>query len=392
MGLTVRGRRTRAAFAANVAGTLLGLLILACALGMGTAWQWRHFLPTWAWPWSTQVRMLLVVRLLIAGAGLAVIALLRPWLVRAFAGGRGRQAMLSAAMAALAVVAAFAAAEGILHTRSWRSVQERWDQEPLRVRDREYGWAFLPDHAGSVVLNGHRVHYATGPFGYRAPRAGAGPDFSRPTIVFAGESVIFGYGLDWGDTIPVQVQAMTGVQTANIAVNAHATDQILLRLRHELPRFQRPVAVVIPFMPRLFDRNLDLDRPHLDARLRWHPGERPPLRLVELARRILRYRSSAAIRDGTLMTQRALRAEIALARSRGAQPIVLVPQFLPEDPRERAIRQQVLDAAAIRYLLVPIQPGWRSPGHGHPTTRGSRAIAEALVAWLDRLDGEDRPF
>jgi hypothetical protein len=138
--------------------------------------------------------------------------------------------------------------------------------------------------------------------------------------------------------------------------------------------------VVIPFMARLFDRNLDLDRPHLDSRLRWHAGERPPLRLVELGRRILRYRSSAAIRDGTLMTQRALQAEIALARARGAKPIVLVPQYLPEDPREAAIRHDVLDSAGIRYLLVPVKPEWRAPGHNHPTPAGARAIAAAVAA------------
>ena len=107
-----------------------------------------------------------------------------------------------------------------------------------------------------------------------SPRAGVQTDLARPTIVFAGELIILGYGLQWPETIPAQVQAMTGVQAANIAVNAHATDQILLRLRRELPRFAHPVAVVIPFVPSLFDRNLDQDRPYLDAGLRWiaaHP-------------------------------------------------------------------------------------------------------------------------
>ena len=135
-------------------------------------------------------------------------------------------------------------------------------------------------------------------------------------------------------------------------------------------------------MPRLFDRNLDVDRPHLDARLRWHPAERPPLRLLELARRILRYRSAAEFREGTLMTQRALKAQIALVRARGAKPIVLVPQFLPEQPRERAIRHAVLDAAGIPYILAPVAAAWRSPSHGHPTARGSRAIAEVLAVAL----------
>jgi hypothetical protein len=364
----------------NAATILFGTLFLMAALLMDASWQWHHFLPTWAFPWSIELRILSALRLLVAAIGLAVIFLLRPWLARAFAAGRGRQAMVSCATTVIATIAAFAAAEGILQTGTWHSVQEHWDQEPQRIRDAEYGWAFKPDHAGSVELNGHPVHYATGPFGYRAPQAGIGPDFDKPTIVFAGESLIFGYGLDWPDTIPAQVQALTGIQAANTAVNAHSTDQILLRLRHELPRFQRPVAVVVPFMPRLLDRNLDQDRPHLDSRLNWHPAEPPPLRLVELARRIIHYRSSTAIREGTLMTQRALQAELALARARGAKPIVLVPQYLPEDPREAAIRHDVLDAAGIRYLLVPVKPEWQAPGHKHPTPQGARAIAAALAA------------
>jgi hypothetical protein len=390
------GDRTRRWTLASLAPAALGLLLLAAALAMDRGWQWSHFLPTWAWPWSTQLNILLGLRIFVAVLGLAALFLLRPWLMRASAAGRGRQAAISLFTSTLAIMAAFAVTEGILHTRTWTSVQERWDQEPQRVSNAEYGWAFAPDHAGEVELDGRTVHYATGPYGYRAPEAGAGPDFGRPTIVFAGESILFGYGLDWPDTVPAQAERLSGLQAANISVNAHATDQILLRLRRELPRFRRPVAVVIPFMPRLFDRNLDLDRPHLDADLRWHPADPPSLRLVELARRILRYRSAHAIREGTVMTQRALKAEIALAEARGAQAIVLVPQFLPEEPREAAIRRAVLDEAGIPYVLAPVPASRLMPGNHHPDPQGSRAIAAAVVAALKlpepRLDATDAPI
>jgi len=395
----VAGKQTNHSRLAGWAIAALGALFLLAALAMNERWQWAHFLPTWAWPWSTQLKILLALRLLVALFGLAVIVWLRPWLARAVAAGRGGQAVFTLVTSILAVLAAFAATEGILHTSTWHSVQEHWDEEPRRVRNVEYGWSFAPNHAGSVELGGQEVHYATGPYGYRASRAGAGPDLEKPTIVFAGESILFGYGLDYRDSIPAQVEAMTGVQAANISVNALATDQLLLRLRRELPRFRQPIAVVIPFMPRLFDRNLDLDRPHLDAQLRWHPAAPPSLRFVEMARRVVRYRSTDAIREGTLMTQRALKAEIALAEARGARAIVLVPQFLPEEPRERAIRRAVLDDAGIRYVLAPVEPGWRSPLHGHPDARGSRAIAETLAAALEarklppvRVDGGPAPF
>ncbi|MFL6857210.1 MAG: SGNH/GDSL hydrolase family protein [Allosphingosinicella sp.] len=372
----------RGAAAANLVLGLAGAALLLLALRMGEGWAARHFLPAWAYGWDAQLRILLALRLFLAAVGLAILFLLRPWLVRACKSGRGRPALFTLLSSALAVILSLAATEGVLRTRTWRSVQERWDQEPKRVRDADYGWAFAPDHEGVVRLNGKAVHYATGPFSYRAPRAGVGPDFARPTLVFAGESMVFGYGLDFPDTVPAQAQATAGIQAANIAVNAHSTDQIYLRLRRELPRFARPVAVVIPFMSILFDRNLDRDRPHLDAGLGWHPAGKPPLRLVEMARRVTRYRSLAAIEEGTRLTRTALRASLALARARGARGIILVPQYLPESAREREVRRFVLDEGGIPYLLVPLRPEWRSPGHGHPNARGAKALADAVAGAL----------
>jgi len=101
-------------------------------------------------------------------------------------------------------------------------------------------------------------------------------------------------------------------------------------------------------------------------------------RLVEHLRRVLRYRSEARIAAGVLMAQRALRADIALARSHGARPIVIVPEFAPEEPTERAVRERVLGAAGIPYVLVRLQPGWRLAEDRHPNPRGARAIADAI--------------
>jgi hypothetical protein len=55
-----------------------------------------------------------------------------------------------------------------------------------------------------------------------------------------------------------------------------------------------------------------------------------------------------------------------------------VPQYLPEEPVERRIREAVLDRAGIHYLLVPIPPQWRSPTHYHPTSEGAAALATAV--------------
>jgi hypothetical protein len=355
-------------------------MCLVMALCMDQHWAEQHFLPVWTWSWTIQLRIVLVLRLLLASLGLLTVFLLRPWLVQACAEQTPLWAFGQLAGAALAIVAALLATEFVLRTQTWRAAQEQWNlEEPLRIRDPEYGWSLAPDHAGKIEIDGRLVRYATGPFGYRVSRAGLAPDFKRPTILFAGESIIFGYGLNWSETIPAQVQERLKIQTVNMAVNAHATDQIYLRLRRELPRFAHPMAVVIPFMPRLLDRNLDSDKPHLDDRLRWQPAGPPPLRLVELTRRMLRYRDPGDIARSEATTSKVLKAAIAAAEARGAQAIVLVPQYVPEEAVERRIRIAVLDRAGIPYLLVPIPKEWRSPTNYHPTAAGAATLADALA-------------
>ena len=368
----------------NAATAAFGLGLVAFAAAAGRGWTERHFLPTWAWGWDVQLRIVLVLRILLALAGLLLILLVRPRLVRAVAAGRGRDILFGSLSALLAVGAALGVTEIVLRTRTWHAVQERPESvEPRRLRDPLLGWTFLPNHVGSVSLGGRAVHYASDANGYRVPVGGRAIDFQRPTAIFAGESIVFGYGLEWTETIPAQFERMTGIQAANIAVNAYSTDQSLLRLRRELRRFGHPVAVVIPFVPALLDRNLDRDRPHLDAGLRWHPAEGPPLRLVEMARRPLRYRSAQSIREGVAMTQAALRASMALARARGAEPVILVPQHRPEIARETAVRRLVLDAGHIPYLLVWLPDDWRVRGDRHPDARAARAMAAAIARMLE---------
>src|SRR4051794_18336157 len=123
MGGMERGG-TPAAKAADLAGWLAGAALLLFALRMGGGWAHRHFLPAWAYGWDVQLRILLALRLLVAVAGLIVLLLLRPWLVRAFRSGRGRQALVAMLTSTLAIVAALAVTEGVLRTETWRSVQE----------------------------------------------------------------------------------------------------------------------------------------------------------------------------------------------------------------------------------------------------------------------------
>jgi hypothetical protein len=94
------------------------------------------------------------------------------------------------------------------------------------------------------------------------------------------------------------------------------------------------------------------------------------------------YRSRAAIERGISVTSEVLRAAISLAHERGAVPIILVPQFMPEDPTEYVLRRRVLDAAGLPYIRVPLDPSWHIPGDSHPDSRAAHAMAVAIAARL----------
>jgi hypothetical protein len=372
--------RRRAVLATNLMIACIGLVPILLAAAADQDWADRHFLPTFAWSQESQQELIMGARMLLALSGLVLLVLIRPIATRAAGKGHGRRLLLWVLGGLLALGAIAGAMEAMLQTRTWHAAQDRLaSRDPLRRRDDLLGWTANPNRHNEPIVDGRRMDYTTDRFGYRVRSPGDQTDPERPSILFAGESFLFGYGLLWSESIPAQIQAMTGIQAVNMAVNGYAGDQSYMRLRQELPRFTRPVAVVVPFLPMVFHRNLEVDRPHLDAALRWQPGQPPSFRLGELARRALRYWSSDAIDAGVEMTQAMLRATIAAARARGALPIILVPQFRSQEPAETALRRRVLDAAHLPYLVVLLDDGWRLGQDRHPNARGAAAIAAALA-------------
>ena len=193
--------------------------------------------------------------------------------------------------------------------------------------------------------------------------------------------MMFGEGLTWDETIPARTGAIMGIQSANLAVSGFASDQAYLRLQAELPRFRKPVAVVTLFTPALFDRNLNDERPHLGPGLVWLPAVHR-WRLATISKFLVPFRSDSTIESGITVTREVLKATVALARARGAIPIIVVPQFTPEEASERALRRRILDETGLPYVLVELDANWRVPDDGHPDTRAAQAIAVAIAARL----------
>ena len=361
---------------ATSAVTIAGAALLVAVLAATQGWLDRHFLPSFFLPRLWYVRLETTVRLILGGAAVALIVARR----------RVTRGLARAPIRVVSMVAAAALALGAseMVLRSVRPRPTEWlisDEEPRRRVDPRLGWVIDPGRSGHVVVGGRSIEYAIDANGYRVRRGDAPVDLAAPTMLFTGESVMFGEGLAWDETIPAQVESALGVQTANLAVHGYSIDQAYLRLETELPRFRRPVAVVTVFMSALFGRNLDDDRPHLGPGLTWMPAQPSP-RLLSLAALLVPYRTDATVERGIGMTTSALQATVDLARRAGARPLILVPQIGPESPPESALRRRILDAAALPYVFVEIDPSWHVPWDRHPDARADRRIGRAVAERL----------
>jgi len=347
------------------------------AIAANQAWFDAHFLPSFWYSREEMIETEQHARMAVAVAGIAIVLFARRRVARAIA-----KEPLYLLTTSMAIALAFGATELFLRTRHIMAAAEVEPRfEPRRHLDARLGWLFDPARVAYDPHLGERYEYAFDRNGYRVPSPGATVDFEQPAIVFDGESMMFGEKLDWEDTIPAQTSALLGIPAANISVSGFATDQQYLRLAAELPRFRHPIAVVTLFAPAIFDRNLDDDRPHLGPGLVWHPAARQ-WRLTMLARRLIGYRGAAAIEDGITTTRQALAATVALARARGAVPLIVVPNFGDEEPRLRELRRRILDDAHLPYVFVRLNPDDRIENDGHPDGDGARAIAEAIARTL----------
>lgn len=357
------------------AALAIGLTLIIAAAAATQGWLDRHFLPSFFMPRPWYVAIENAVRLTIAAAGVIVVAARRP-LGRVVV----RAPRLLASIVAAALLALLAS-EIVLRTVHLQPTE--WlqpEEEPRRQTDPQLGWVLAPARTGHTAVGGRRIDYAVDAAGYRVQRVDAPVDPVRPSLVFVGESVMFGEGLTWDESIPAQTGAVLGIQSANLAVHGYSNDQAYLRLARELPRFQHPVAVVGIFMTELFGRNLDDDRPHLAPGLVWRPAAQHS-RLVSLAHLLVPYRRERSVEQAIRVTHAALRASVDLAHGRGATPLIVVPQFGPEDTASRVLRRRVL-AEDIPTLFVTLDPGWRLPWDRHPNARAAHAIAAAIAARL----------
>src|SRR4051812_4192025 len=292
----------------EIAAMAIGVVLLVGAMAATERWFDRHFLPSFFLPRRWYVDILTAVRIAMALLGVCLTMIVRPHIGRLAATAPGLlvQILIAGALA-------LGAGEFALRHIHWRPAE--WlmpDEEPRRQPDARLGWTFVPRRTGRSLIGGRSIEYAFDAAGYRVRRVDEPVDADRQTVVFIGESVMFGEGLTWDESVPAQVGSMMRIQSANLAVHGYSTDQGYLRLEAELPRFHHPVAVVALFMTALFGRNLDDDRPHLGPGLVWLPAA-PHGRLASLATLLVPYRTDETVARGVAMTRDVLRAIATLA-------------------------------------------------------------------------------
>ena len=350
---------------------IVGVGLVVAAAAANQAWLDRHFLPSFFVPRHGYVWIESSVRVSIVAAGVGLVVARRRLALRL---------THAPAMTLRAIVAGVLAIVAADFAIRWIRVRPtEWllqDEEPRRQEDDRLGWVLAPARTGRAVVAGRPIEYAIDANGYRVRRVDEPVDRERPTVVFAGESVMFGEGLTWQESIPAQVATLTHVQSANLAVHGYSTDQIYLRLARELPQFREPVAVVAIFMTELFGRNLDDDRPHLAPGLRWLPAEHASP-VMALAGLLVPYRRDTTVEQGIQTTRDALRAIAQLARDRHAFPLVVIPRFGAEDTVQHALRSRIF-TGQIPTLVIQLDPDWRLSWDRHPNARAATVIAQAV--------------
>jgi len=370
-------RHLGARVSAEILVALIAGAFLVCAIVANQRFLDRHFVPSFFLPRQWYVVLQTSGRLVMAAFGLFLVAV-----GRSRAGRFASRSPARALHLVIATVLALGASNLMLRNVHLRPAE--WlspEDEPRRQADARLGWTCVPERIGHKNTSGRVIDYAIDAAGYRVNRLDEPVDPERPTILFTGESVMFGEGLTYEESIPSQVGMMMSVQTANLAVHGYGNDQAYLRLQTELPHFRRPVAVVSLFMTALFGRNLDQDRPHLGPGLVWLPAEHRS-RLSSLAKLIVPYRADTTVNRGVTMTREVLRATNELARVHGATPLLVVLQFGHEDQAESTLRRRILDEASIPYVFVEIDSSWRLPWDRHPNARAARAIATTITSEL----------
>ena len=367
-----------------------GVLALAWAALVDATWFELHFTPSYCALDPADRARSVPWRVGAAVVGVVLLAVVRPVVAR-WAGRRSaRRAVLDVAPVALAVLLALVFCEVLLrHRRASAAPDPLWFALPAHDGDARLGWRVRPATTTVLKEGGRDVVYTFDAHRFRVRSLDAPVDPEAPSLLFAGESITLGLGVQYDETYPALVGQALGVQPVNAASFGYGHDQAYLAMLDALAVLKRPVAVVMPAMTVELDRDTAWDRTTLvlgwDGQLR----PRPPViglvadsPLVDLWRRMVPYHDLSAVD-----VARAIFAETArVARERGAYPLLLVTNYrapcLPGADGTVPVERRMLDGLGVDVVRVALDPGWLVDTDVHPDVRAHRALADALAPAL----------
>jgi hypothetical protein len=169
--------------------------------------------------------------LLVVAAGMVALA------VCLFAARRGRRqhfyrlffltALAAAGVAGLEAVLWLT--PGLLEGRLANQVLSGYhaERDGVYVADPYLGRTLRPGFARSLYWNGHVWRHEANADGYRGER------LDGADAVFLGDSMVYGHGVETGQTVPVRFQAVTGLRSANLGQQGTGPVQALELLRRK---------------------------------------------------------------------------------------------------------------------------------------------------------------
>ena len=272
---------------------------------------------------------------------------------------------------------------------------------PYGAPHARYGWTGQPSSTTTVRVSGRDIVMAFNREGIRVPAQDAEPDPARPTILFTGESIALGFGLQYAETYPALIAARRSVQCVNVAGAAYGSDQAYLRLSDAMPHFEHLVATVTVFIPLQLGRNLRDDRPRLvlgpTGELEFVAAATDFLSRLRIRRLFwngLPYLGDRGIDRTLALTSAILRETSIRTRARGATPIFVIPSHGAKRPLSEHGEDWIVRALFVKqelpFILVDIPPDPILKGDYHPGPSGDEMIAAAVLAALppDNLAGE----
>jgi hypothetical protein len=104
-----------------------------------------------------------------------------------------------------------------------------------------------PHHERTMYFNGYRWRHRTDAWGFRNP-----VDRATATVVLAGDSMVYGHGVDETSTVRHHLEALLGEPVANLGLQGSSIHQEYQVLKRQAPRL-RPRYVFVFFLSNDID-------------------------------------------------------------------------------------------------------------------------------------------